>query len=83
MKPTDFDVEAYAASSISGVLAGGETTEVRVRFDKRVAKAATAARVVADRKIERVDDGGVEERIASATSPSSRAGCWAGARRPR
>lgn len=59
-KPSDFDIEAYAASSISGVLAGGETTEVRVRFDKRVAKAATAARVVADRTVERADDGSVE-----------------------
>lgn len=60
VKPTEFDVEEYAARSISGVLAGGETTEVRVRFDKRVAKAATAAQVVADRKVERADDGSVE-----------------------
>ncbi len=59
-RPSDFDVEAYAANSISGVLSGGETTEVRVRFDKRVAKAATAARVVADRTVERGEDGTVE-----------------------
>jgi predicted DNA-binding transcriptional regulator YafY len=59
-KPADFDVEKWAASSISGVLHSGSTVEVRVRFSPRVAKAAIAARVVAERDIERRDDGSVE-----------------------
>jgi len=60
VRPSDFDVEAYAANSISGVMTGGESTEVRVRFDKRVAKAAAAASVVADRTVVRNADGAVE-----------------------
>lgn len=60
VRPTDFDVEAYAAASISGVLHNDETIEVRVRFAKRVAKAAAAARVVSDRTITRKRDGSVE-----------------------
>ncbi|HTU70221.1 MAG TPA: WYL domain-containing protein [Candidatus Baltobacteraceae bacterium] len=59
-KPNDFDVEVFAAGSISGVMHGGETTLVRVRFASRVAKAALAARVVAERQTERFDDGSVE-----------------------
>ncbi|HET9393457.1 MAG TPA: WYL domain-containing protein [Candidatus Rubrimentiphilum sp.] len=60
VKPAAFNVEDFAAGSISGVLHGGETTEVRVRFAQRVAKAATAARVVADRSVDRGEDGSVE-----------------------
>ncbi|MGZ3496229.1 MAG: helix-turn-helix transcriptional regulator [Vulcanimicrobiaceae bacterium] len=60
VKPASFNVEAYAAASISGVLHRDETTEVRVRFASRVAKAAVAARVVADRGIEHRSDGSVE-----------------------
>jgi predicted DNA-binding transcriptional regulator YafY len=61
IKPKDFDVEAFAAASISGVMhGGGEVTPVRVRFAPRVAKAAMAARIVAERQIERLDDGSVE-----------------------
>lgn len=60
VRPNDFDVETYAAGSISGVMSGGQATEVRVRFDKRVAKAAAAARVVADRVVEPTADGGVD-----------------------
>lgn len=59
-KPHDFDVEAFAADSISGVMHGAATTPVRVRFASRVAKAAVAARVVAERQIEHFDDGSVE-----------------------
>lgn len=59
IKPNDFDVEAYAAASISGVMHGLEVTEVRVRFEPRVAKAAIAARVVAERQIARNADGSV------------------------
>lgn len=60
VRPSDFDVEAYAAASISGVLHNDETLDVRVRFAKRVAKAAAAARVVSDRTITRKRDGSVE-----------------------
>jgi predicted DNA-binding transcriptional regulator YafY len=42
------------------VLHNEQTTEVRVRFASRVAKAAVAARIVADRAIDRRDDGSVE-----------------------
>jgi len=59
-KPSDFDVESFASTSISGVMHGGQTTPVRVRFAARVAKAAIAARVVAERQIDRLDDGRVE-----------------------
>jgi predicted DNA-binding transcriptional regulator YafY len=60
VKPASFNVEAYAGASISGVLHGEATGEVRVRFASRVAKAAVAARVVADRAIENRSDGSVE-----------------------
>jgi predicted DNA-binding transcriptional regulator YafY len=60
VKPSDFDVDAFAASSISGVMHGGAETTVRVRFAPRVAKAAAAARVVAERQIERASDGSIE-----------------------
>jgi predicted DNA-binding transcriptional regulator YafY len=60
MKPADFDVEAYAAASISGVMHGSDHQSVRVRFAPRVAKAAVAARVVAERHIDRGNDGSVE-----------------------
>lgn len=60
LKPADFDVEAFGASSISGVLYSEATREVRVRFASRVAKAATAARVVAGRAIDQLADGSVE-----------------------
>jgi predicted DNA-binding transcriptional regulator YafY len=60
LRPEGFNVEAYAAASISGVLHAEQTTEVRVRFAARVAKAATAARVVAEREVESCADGSVE-----------------------
>ena len=60
VKPPDFDVEAYAAASISGVMHGTQTTPVQVRFEPRVAKAAIAARVVAERQIVRNDDGSAD-----------------------
>lgn len=59
-KPSDFNVEEYAAASISGVMTSSDLTEVRVHFAPRVAKAAIAARVVAERQIDRRDDGAVE-----------------------
>jgi predicted DNA-binding transcriptional regulator YafY len=60
VRPSGFNIEAYAAASISGVLHGDETTEVRVRFAPRVAKAAAAARIVAERAVQQQSDGGVE-----------------------
>lgn len=61
VKPTGFRIEEYAAGSISGVLHGDETTAVRVAFAPRVAKAAVAARVIAERHVDgRHDDGSVE-----------------------
>jgi predicted DNA-binding transcriptional regulator YafY len=60
VRPNGFNGEAYAAASISGVLHADETTEVRVRFASRVAKAAVAARVVAEREVEQHDDGSAE-----------------------
>ncbi|MBV8344891.1 MAG: WYL domain-containing protein [Candidatus Eremiobacteraeota bacterium] len=60
VRPADFNIEAYAAASISGVLHGDETKQVRVRFAPRVAKAAAAARIVAGREIEERPDGSVE-----------------------
>lgn len=62
LKPSDFNIERYAAGSISGVLHGGQTSEVTVAFAPHVAKAAVAARVVEERHIERAEDGSV--RIA-------------------
>jgi predicted DNA-binding transcriptional regulator YafY len=60
IRPQGFNVEAFAAGSISGVLHGRETTEVRVRFAARVAKAAIAARVLADSDVTQGDEGSVE-----------------------
>lgn len=60
VKPSEFRIEEYAAGSISGVLHSDETTAVRVAFAPRVAKAAIAARVIAERQIERRDDGSTE-----------------------
>lgn len=59
-KPTNFSIEDFASSSISGVLHSDETTEVRVRFASRVAKAAIAARIVGERNVGRLEDGSVE-----------------------
>jgi len=59
-KPPDFNVESFAATSISGVLHSETTNEVRVRFSQRVAKAAIAARIVSERSIEQAVDGSVE-----------------------
>ncbi|HVS45218.1 MAG TPA: WYL domain-containing protein [Verrucomicrobiae bacterium] len=67
IKPSDFDVEAYAASTISGVLSSGVASEVKVRFEPRVAKAALAAKIVADRTVEQRDDGvEITYRVANA-----------------
>jgi predicted DNA-binding transcriptional regulator YafY len=60
VKPAGFNVEDFASSSISGLLHSDATTEVKVRFAPRVAKAASAVRVVAGRAIAENGDGSVE-----------------------
>ncbi|HEY6450361.1 MAG TPA: WYL domain-containing protein [Candidatus Cybelea sp.] len=57
VRPSAFDIEAYSAASISGVLHAKQTTEVTVRFAPRVAKAAVAARIVAEPEVDYCDDG--------------------------
>ena len=60
VRPPDFSIEEYAGGSISGVLHTGESSDVRVRFAPRVAKAAIAARILSERRVERNDDGCVD-----------------------
>lgn len=60
VRPDAFSIEAYAGASISGVLHADQTTVVSVRFAPRVAKAAVAARIVAEREVEHRNDGSVE-----------------------
>ncbi len=60
-RPADFNLEAYGAHSVSGVVHGQSVADVTVRFSPVVAKAATAASTVArDRRVVRRDDGGVD-----------------------
>jgi len=59
-RPADFNLEAYGAHSVSGVWQSEDLTDVTVRFSPVVAKAATAASVARDRRVERRDDGSVE-----------------------
>ncbi len=59
-RPADFNLEAYGAHSVSGVWQSTDLTDVTVRFSPVVAKAAGAASVARDRRIERRADGSVE-----------------------
>lgn len=59
-KPSEFDLERWAGSSISGVLHGGPPVDVRVRFSSRVARAAIAARLVERTEVSRHADGSVD-----------------------
>jgi predicted DNA-binding transcriptional regulator YafY len=59
-RPADFNLEAYGAHSVSGVWQSTDLTDVTVRFSPVIAKAASAASVARDRRIERRDDGSVE-----------------------
>lgn len=60
-RPADFNLDAYGANSVSGVVHGGTLGEVTVRFSPVIAKAAAAASTVArDRRVVRRDDGGVD-----------------------
>jgi predicted DNA-binding transcriptional regulator YafY len=67
-KPADFNLEAYGANSVSGVVHGDAVTEVTVRFSPLVAKAAAASAVARERHVVRRDDGGVDitYRVADA-----------------
>jgi predicted DNA-binding transcriptional regulator YafY len=58
--PEDFDIEAFAAASVSGIMNSGALTHVTVRFSPVIAGAARADRVVRDRTIRESADGGVE-----------------------
>jgi proteasome accessory factor B len=58
--PADFDIEAFAARSVSGIMHGEGALRVTVRFTSVVARAAVADRVVRERTIDERDDGSVE-----------------------
>ncbi|MBC5802426.1 MAG: WYL domain-containing protein [Candidatus Eremiobacteraeota bacterium] len=57
--PADFDIEAFAARSVSGIYSG-DPVAVRVRYSAVVARAASADRVVRERTLLDLPDGGVE-----------------------
>ena len=59
-KPADFNLDAYGANSVSGVVQGNADVEVTVRFSPLIAKAATASAIARDRRVVRRDDGGVD-----------------------
>ncbi len=58
--PDDFDIEAFAAASVSGIMSSGDLTRVTVRYYAVVAGAARADRVVRDRTIRELPDGAIE-----------------------
>jgi proteasome accessory factor B len=58
--PPDFDLEAFAAGSVSGIMHADESIVVTVRYSPVVAGAARAERVVRERTIEERPDGFVE-----------------------
>jgi len=58
--PAEFNIEAFAAHSISGTNDAAETTRVTVRFSASIARAASADRIVRDRRGGPRADGGVE-----------------------
>jgi predicted DNA-binding transcriptional regulator YafY len=59
-RPRDFDIEAFAARSISGIMHADQPTTVTVRFSPVVANAAKADRIVRDRTVTERDDGSVD-----------------------
>jgi|SRR5271156_1645871 len=58
--PDDFDIEAFAARSVSGIMHSDVVTQVTVRYSSVVARAAHADRVVRERTMRDLEDGGVE-----------------------
>ncbi len=64
--PDDFDIEKFAATSVSGIMHADEITRVKIRFSPVIARAARADRVVRERTIVELPDGGVEIEYAVA-----------------
>ena len=58
--PDDFDLEAFAARSVSGIMHADASMLVTVRYSPVIARAARADRVVRERTIEEREDGSVE-----------------------
>jgi len=58
--PDDFDLESFAAGSVSGIMHSGIRTTVTVRYSPVVARAARAERVVRERTIRDGPGGSVE-----------------------
>jgi len=58
--PDDFDIEAFAARSVSGIMHSDVVTHVTVRYSPVVARAARADRVVRERTIRDLGEGRVE-----------------------
>ena len=58
--PDDFDLEGFAARSVSGIMHSDIVTTVTVRYSPVVARAARADRVVRERTIRDAPDGSVE-----------------------
>lgn len=58
--PDDFNLEAFAARSVSGIMHSETVTTVTVRYSAVVARAAAADRVVRERTIRERPDGDVE-----------------------
>ena len=59
-RPPDFNLDAYGANSVSGVVHSNTVAEVTVRFSRVVAKAAAARTIARDQRVERRDDGSVD-----------------------
>ncbi len=64
--PDDFDIEAFAATSVSGIMHTDEVTHVRVRYSPVIARAARADRVVREFTIVEIEDGAIEIEYAVA-----------------
>ncbi|MGP6156264.1 MAG: helix-turn-helix transcriptional regulator [Vulcanimicrobiaceae bacterium] len=58
--PEDFDLEAFAARSVSGIMHADSSMLVTVRYSSVVGRAALADRVVRERTIDELADGSVE-----------------------
>jgi len=59
-KPADFNLDAFGANSVSGVIQTESLEPVTVAFSAIVAKAAAASHVARERALVRRDDGSVE-----------------------
>jgi predicted DNA-binding transcriptional regulator YafY len=59
-RPADFNLDAFGANSVSGVVHAETIAEVTVRFSPVVAKAAMVTPLARQRSVRRLEDGGVE-----------------------